>query len=137
LLKGKPALWSRVRAISDEERTALYYRTKIGFNMHLSERPMETGNMRMFEVPAHGMMLLCDKAGLNAHERIFEPGKQAVFYDSIEDAIEKIEYYLNHDEEREKIARAGFARVQSAYDGESNLRRFLDWAMAVPKRRCA
>lgn len=135
LLKGKPALWSRVRAISDEERTALYYRTKIGFNMHLSEKPMETGNMRMYEVPAHGMMLLCDKAGLNAHERIFEPGKEAVFYDSIQDAIEKIEYYLNHDEEREKIARAGFARVQSAYDGELNLKNFLDWAAGLSKKR--
>jgi glycosyltransferase involved in cell wall biosynthesis len=135
LLKGKPALWSRVHAISDEERTALYYRTKIGFNMHLSERPMETGNMRMYEVPAHGMMLLCDKAGLNAHERIFEPGKEAVFYDSIEDAVEKIEYYLKHDEEREKIARAGFARVLSAYDGELNLRNFLDWAAGLPKKR--
>jgi glycosyltransferase involved in cell wall biosynthesis len=135
LLKGKPALWSRVRAISDEERTALYYRTKIGFNMHLSERPMETGNMRMYEVPAHGMMLLCDKAGLNAHERIFEPGKEAVFYDSIEDAIEKIEYYLKHDEEREEIARAGFARVQSAYDGELNLKNFLDWAAGLSKKR--
>jgi hypothetical protein len=136
-LKGKPALWSRVRSISDEERANLYYRTKIGFNIHLSDVPRETGNMRMYEVPAHGMMLLCDKAGLNAHEQIFEPDKEAVFYDSIEDAIEKIVYYLKHDDERERIARAGFARVHRDYDGESNLRRFLDWARAVPKRRCA
>lgn len=136
-LKGKPALWSRVRSISDEERTALYYRTKIGFNMHLSERPMETGNMRMYEVPAHGMMLLCDKAGLNAHEQIFEPNKEAVFYDSIEDAIEKIGYYLNHDEERESIARAGFARVQRDYDGEANLKKFLDWTANLRKKNVA
>ncbi len=136
-LKGKPSLWSRVRSISDEERTALYYRTKIGFNMHLSERPMETGNMRMYEVPAHGMMLLCDKAGLNAHEQIFESDKEAVFYDSIEDAIEKIEYYVNHDEEREKIARAGFARVHRDYDGEANLKKFLDWAVGLHKKKAA
>jgi hypothetical protein len=134
-LKGKPALWTRVRAISDEERTRLYYRTKIGFNMHLSQIPRETGNMRMYEVPAHGMLLLCDKAGLNAHEQIFEPDKEAVFYDSIEDAIERIEYYLQHDEERERIARAGFARVHRDYDGESNLKSFLDWASQLKKRR--
>jgi hypothetical protein len=134
-LKGKPALWSRVRSISDEERSALYYHTKIGFNMHLSDRPRETGNMRMYEAPAHGMMLLCDKAGLNAHERIFVPDKEAVFYDSIEDAMEKIEYYLKHDEEREGIARAGFGRVHRDYDGELNLRNLLDWAVRLSKKK--
>lgn len=136
-LKGKPALWSRVKAISDEEKTSLYCRSKIGFNMHFSEVPRETGNMRMYEVPAHGAMLLCDKAGLNAHERIFEPGKEAIFYDSIEDAIEKIEYYLDHDEEREKIARVGFARLHRDYDGETKLKNFLDWASALPKKEAS
>ena len=132
--KGKPPLWTRVRAVSNQERTQLYYRTKIGFNMHLSETPMETGNMRMYEVPAHGAMLLCDKAGLNAHEQIFEPGKEAVFYDSLEDAISLIDYYLQHDAERERIARAGFARVHRDYDGETNLKKFLDWASGLPRR---
>lgn len=133
-LSGKPALWSRVTSLSNDNRTALYYRTKIGFNMHFSDLPRETGNMRMYEVPAHGMMLLCDKAGLNAHQQIFEPDREAVFYDSIEDAIDKIAYYLQHDEERERIARAGFARVHCDYDGETNLKRLLDWAIALPKR---
>ena len=134
LLAGKSPLWSRVRSISDQERMDHYCSTKIGFNMHLSERPAETGNKRLYEVPAHGMMLLCDKAGLNGHEQLFVPDKEAVFYDSIEDAIDKIEYYLAHDEEREKIARAGFARVHSDYEEEKNLKNLLDWAIALPKR---
>lgn len=133
-LKGKPAFWTRVATISHWEKTELYYRTKIGFNMHRSNR-METGNMRMYEVPAHGMMLLCDKAGLNAHEQIFEPDKEAVYYDSIEDAIEKAEYYLKHDEKRERIARAGFARMQRDYDAELNLKNFLDWASRLERKR--
>ena len=90
--------------------------------------------MRMYEVPAHGMMLLCDKAGMDAHERIFAPDKEAVYYDSSEDAIAKIEYYLKHDGEREKIARAGFARVHCDYDGETNMKKFLDWAISLPKK---
>src|SRR5262249_4919104 len=85
----------------------------------------------------HGLMLLCDKGGCNAHEKIFVPDKEAVFYDSIEDAIEKIEYYLQHDDERERIARAGFERVHRDYDGEMNLKRFLDWASNLPKRHIA
>jgi hypothetical protein len=134
IVKGRRPLWTRVRAISDQERASLYYRTKIGINMHLSMIPRETGNMRMYEVPAHGMMLLCDKAGLNAHEQIFEPDKEAVFYDSIEDAIEKIEYYLEHEEERIRIAQAGFARVHRDYDGELNLKNFLHWASGLRKK---
>jgi len=137
MLSGKKPLWMRVRAISDEEKTNLYCRTKIGFNMHFSTVPRETGNMRMYEVPAHGAMLLCDKAGLNTHEQIFEPDKEAVFYDSIEDAMEKAEYYLSHDDERERIARAGFARVHRDYDGEQRLKQFLDWASGLQKRKRA
>jgi hypothetical protein len=134
-LKGKPALWTRITKISEAERTRLYYRTRIGINMHLSDHPRETGNMRMYEIPAHGMMLLCDKAGLNAQERIFAPDKEAVFYDSMDDAIEKIEYYLAHHEERERIARAGFARVHREYDGETVLKNFLDWADGLKKTK--
>ncbi|HXW14042.1 MAG TPA: glycosyltransferase [Terriglobia bacterium] len=133
-IKGKPPLWTRVRSLSQQERTALYCRTRIGLNMHLSETPAETGNMRMYEVPAHGVMLLCDKAGLNAHERIFEPDQEAVYYDSIDDAIDKTHYYLEHHAERESIARAGFARVHRDYDGEANLKNLLDWALALPRR---
>jgi hypothetical protein len=133
-IKGKPILPMRITGISDAERTSLYYRTKIGINMHLSDRPSETGNMRTYEVPAHGMMLLCDKAGANAHEKIFSSGKEAVFYDSTDDAIEKIEYYLKNDQARLAIARAGFERVHRDYDGETNMKRFLDWAIALPKK---
>ncbi|HXY09601.1 MAG TPA: glycosyltransferase [Terriglobales bacterium] len=135
VIKGRRPLWTRVRPISAGERASLYYRTKIGINMHLSMVPRETGNMRMYEVPAHGMMLLCDKAGMNAHAQIFEPDKEAVFYDSIEDAIERIEYYLEHEAERIRIAQAGFARVHRDYDGELNLKNFLDWATCIPQRK--
>jgi hypothetical protein len=134
LLWGKSPLWTRVRPLSNEQRAELYYRAKIGIDMHFSENAMETGNMRMYEIPAHGMMLLCDKAGMNAHEQIFEPGKEAVFYDSIEDAMDKAAYYLRHDDEREKIARAGFARAHRDYDGESNMKKFLDWASSLSRK---
>jgi len=135
-IRGEPPLWTRVTAIPEEERTRLYYRTKIGLNMHLSDTAMETGNARMYEVPAHGMMLLCDKAALNAHECIFEPDKEAVYYDSVDDAIQKIEYYLKDDDAREKIALAGFERVHRDYDGETNMKKFLDWAISIPRKSC-
>lgn len=130
-LTGKPALWQRVRSLSHEERTEIYLRTKIGFNLHWSETAAETGNMRMYEVPAHGLMLLCDKAAVNAHEKIFVPDREAVYYDSIDDAIERAEYYLAHDRERIEIAWNGFERTRCDYDFDKNLLAFLDWAMSL------
>lgn len=131
---GKPVLWQRVRSLSADERRNLYLRARIGFNMHLSESPRETGNLRMYETPAHGMMLVCDKAGCDAHERIFSGDREAIYYDSIDHAIEKIEYYLAHDDERVEIARAGFERVHSEYEWAPNLSRLLDWSMSLRNR---
>lgn len=125
----------RVRPLSHEARTALYLRTQIGFNMHMSDAPTETGNMRMYEVPAHGAMLLCDKAAADAHARIFTPDREAVFYDSIEDAIDKAAYYLAHPAERLEIARRGFERARRDYQFDPNLRAFLDWASGLSALR--
>lgn len=87
--------------------------------------------MRMYETTAHGMLLVCDKAGRDAHTQIFTPDIEAVFYDSLDDAIEKIEYYLANDTERIGIAKAGFDRATSQYDWEFNLKRLLDWAYSL------
>lgn len=133
-LMGKPIFPHRVTPLTAEERRQLYFRTKIGINLHHSAAPNETGNMRMYETPAHGMMLLCDKAGMNAHESIFRPGVEAVYYDSIEDAIEKAEHYLKHHAERIAIAQRGFERVRKDYQWERNFLAFLAWACHIRKR---
>ena len=41
----------------------------------------------------------------------YKIGKEIVVYKDIPDLIEKIRYYLKHDEEREKIAQAGYERT--------------------------
>lgn len=133
-LAGMQMYKARVRSLTQQDRTALYWRTQIGLNMHVSDRPTETGNMRMYEVTAHGGMLLCDKAGRDAHAQIFEPDKEAVYYDSVEDAIEKAEYYLKQEDERVAIAEAGYRRFWKDYEWKLNLKRFLDWAVSIPRR---
>lgn len=130
-LFGKPVFPHRVIPVSMDMRKSLYFRARIGINMHLSDVPRETGNMRMYEVPAHGAMLLCDRSGRDAHAQIFSPGEEAVFYDSMDDAVDKIEYYLEHEEERIRIARSGFERVRRDYAWAPNLRSLLDWAMGL------
>ena len=130
-LLGKPVYPHRVTSLSSKERTNLYWRTKIGFNMHVSDHPYETGNVRMYEAPAHGMMMVCDKAGANAHTSIFVPNTEAIYYDSVDDAVALIEYYLKHDNERIKIAQTGYERYLKDYEWEMNMKKFLDWAVSV------
>lgn len=133
-LLGKPIYPHRVTSLAPEERTQLYWRTKIGFNMHVSDQPFETGNMRMYETPAHGMLMVCDKSAVDAHARIFEPKTEAIYYDSVNDAIEVIEHYLNNEDERIHIAKAGYERYWRDYQWESNLLNFLDWAATLQKK---
>jgi len=130
-LLGKPVYPHRVTSLSESDRTDLYWRTRIGFNMHVSDQPYETGNMRMYETPAHGMMMVCDKAGADAHAQIFEPGQEAVYYDTTKQAIELMEHYLHDDDGRTRIARGGYARYWRDYAWESNMLKFLDWGMAL------
>lgn len=130
-LFGKPIYPHRVTSLSNDERTQLYWRTKIGLNMHYSDIPSETGNMRMYEAPAHGTMMICDKGCANGHEQIFTPNQEAVYYDGIDDAIELIEYYLAYDDERISIAQAGFERYWKDYEWKCNLKRFLDWTVSL------
>ena len=130
-LLGKPVYPYRVTSLSSEERTSLYWRTKIGFNMHISDCPAESGNVRMYEIPAHGMMMVCDKAGANAHAKIFEPNREAVYYETVKQAIEIVEHFLERDDERVQIAQAGFNRYWRDYEWETNLLNFLRWCETV------
>lgn len=130
-LLGKPIYPHRVTSLSSEERTSLYWRTKIGFNMHFSDERFESGNMRTYEVPAHGMMLISDKGAADSHARIFAPGTEAIFYDKLDDAVDLIEHYLRHHDERVAVAKAGFARYWRDYEWKENLLNFLNWASKI------
>jgi spore maturation protein CgeB len=64
---------------------------------------------RLFEVPAVGTLLITENAPYT--EEFYEPGKEIVVFDSIEEGIEKAKYYLSHPEEGAKIAQAGYDRT--------------------------
>ncbi len=67
-------------------------------------------NMRVFEVMAMGRPLITNRESeRNGLTDLFEDGKHLILYDGPEDLIEKVRYYLDHDEEREAIAQAGYA----------------------------
>ena len=114
----------RVRPIGATELSAHYRRCKIGINMHWGNA--ETGNSRLYELPANGVMQICDRGAGNATAEIFEEDREIVLYDGVDEAVEKIRFYLRHDTIRHKIARAGYERVMRDYRQEEIYRKLFD-----------
>ncbi len=76
-----------------------------------AEHSTEQIKGRNFEVPGTGGFLLTQHA---AHlEDYYELGKEVVNFHSTEEMIEKIRYYLTHEDERTAIAEAGYQRTLS------------------------
>lgn len=115
-----PKLWPFIinEKITPEKCAEIYRSSKINLNIHV---PYHTGfNCRTFEILGNGNFELCDRQ--NTELIPFESGKHLVFYHTIEDLLEKIDYYLTHDEEREAIACCGGAFVNERYSFADSLR---------------
>lgn len=78
------------------------------YKIHLNCNISNDINYRTFETTGCGTFLLTNYTpGL---EKLFRIGEEIVVYDSIEDLDQKVAYYLENEEEREKIAKAGYER---------------------------
>ncbi len=90
----------------------LYQRAKIGINLH-NRGDYTVGGYRMFDLPANGVMQISD--GGKYLNDYFLVGHEIESYSNVDELIEKVEYFLEHKEERERIALNGFKRVQRDY----------------------
>jgi spore maturation protein CgeB len=85
------------------------HQSKVTFNKHSDLRWGGVGNMRMFEATGVETCLVTDM-GDNIRN-LFEPDKEIVTYTSIDEAIEKVNYLLEHEDQRREIAAAGQRRT--------------------------
>ncbi len=110
--------------LSDEEMVRLYSRSKIslGFstcgNTHLGERITQI-RLRDFEAPMSGAFYMVED--LPEISEFFEVGKEIVCYTDPDDLVEKARYYLQHEEERERIRQAGYRRAHAEHTWQRRL----------------
>lgn len=103
-----------------EEAADIYSTSKIVLNISIKDDI----NMRVFEALATGSFLLTNELTTLPH--LFQDGVHLVTYKNHDDAVEKAKYYLDHDEEREKIAEAGYREFIGKHTYEHRLRTVLD-----------
>ena len=81
---------------------------RILFNVHIDMAAKKSLNMRTFETVGTGSFLLTEES--DVLPEFFEPGREVETYRNAGELLDKIYYYLEHDREREEIARRGQER---------------------------
>jgi len=82
-------------------------------------------NLRVFETLASGGFLLTEQLEPQAgQQNVFKDGEHLICYKGSADLIAKCRYYLEHPEERQRIAKAGHAKVKALFSIQQRLSNF-------------
>jgi len=98
-------------------------RSKVTLNHH-GDAPPFASNMRLFEATGIGTCLVTD--WFDNLPELFEPEKEVVTFRSPEECVDKVRFYLKHDDARRRIAEAGQARCLRDHTYERRARQMLD-----------
>lgn len=87
---------------------------------------------RIFEGMACGKMVLCDRLEKSKKlDDLFIDGEDIVYYNDIVDCVEKMNYYRENEEERERIANNGFKKVLENHTQKQRvdfvIQKFEEW----------
>lgn len=99
-------------------------RSKITINRHIDVAENNANNMRLFEATGVGTLLITDYKD-NITD-FFIPGKEIVTYSCVEEAIDKINYYLQNESERTKIATAGQRKTLTTHGYDKRMIQLKD-----------
>ena len=84
----------------------------------------DTQTTRSVEIPACAGFMMAERT--DEHLSLFEENKEAVYFSTNEELLEKCLFYLKHEEERRKVAEAGRVKAISAgYSNESMVSKII------------
>jgi spore maturation protein CgeB len=99
-----------IRPAAFEAYVPLYQRAKIGFNVH-NRGAYTLGSYRLFDLPGNGVMQISD--GGEYLLPFFRLGEEIAGYDTPDELVDGIRFYLEHEDERLRLARNGYRRVMA------------------------
>ena len=106
--------------VSNREAIRLYQRSRLSWSIDQSVGPTSNRNYR---VPANGTLLIAhNRHGL---DQLYNLGKEAIGFDTVDKCIEYTRYYLCHEVERRGIAVNGWKRAMKDYTFEGVWNRLL------------
>ena len=98
-------------------------RSRITLNRHIDIAGPWANNMRLYEATGVGPLLITDmKANLGD---MFIPSQEVVAYESVGDCVEKVAYYVDHQDEAGVIAAAGQARTLNCHTYADRMRELV------------
>jgi len=114
-----------------DEMIKVFAGSKVSVNLHSSNQSDCTDpnpdffNPRMFELASSGaFQLVDDRPGL---DEMFEPGAEIVTFRDAADLRLKVEYYLDHDDERRAIARRARDRALRDHTYDRRLAEMIEF----------
>jgi spore maturation protein CgeB len=121
--------------LSPEETAKYYSGAKIVINLHRSaddashnsnsrQIPADSVNPRLFEISSCATLQLVDhRAELPS---LYAPGEEIAVFSTPGELVDKIEYYLAHEEERRELARRSLYRTVTSHTYRIRVERLLD-----------
>ena len=116
--RGSVDYWSQMPKV--------FHASKINLNITIPD--IKSGiPLRVWDVLGSGGFLLTNfQAEMGA---FFTEGEDLVCFDGIEDMCEEARYYLEHEEERRKIAKSGYQKVKRSHSYKVRLQKMLEIIM--------
>lgn len=112
-----------IKVVGEDYRKALSG-TKIAV-CFLSKWNRDQYTRRAFEIPACGVFLLSERTPMM--QDLYNEGKEAEFFSTPEEFLDKVKFYLNHEGARKRITQSGYQKViTSGHDIYSRMRQWLE-----------
>lgn len=95
-------------------------------NLNISLRSIKSGiPLRAFDIIGAGGFLLTNYQ--TDFDDCYVAGEDYVYYESPQDMLQKIDYYLSHDKERSEIAENGFRKTEQYHTYECRVKEILEY----------
>lgn len=108
-----------------DQRLDIYANSKMVIDINWEDFPAEGLSNRPFEVAGCGALFMTDETRADIR-RAYAEGQEVILFKNENDLREKVQYYLEHDEEREKIAIAGYRRTVKDHTYDKRIEQMMD-----------